>query len=405
MTYYRDDVKVRLLKFEEISVGDAAELRHTLTQDDVNTFAELTGDFNPLHVDAAYAEKTLFRKPVVHGMLSASFISTMIGTLLPGSGALWTSQTLEFLMPAFVGDILLVRAVVMQKSVATRMLTLEVSITNQHGQTLVTGSSTVRALKIEQKTTTQMDQKTPRTILVTGGSRGIGAAIAVRLAELGHRVAVCYSRENVSINERQAEFVERGLALMAIRANVASIEDMQRLQTTIEERFGPVEDVVHCAAVTPVPASFEDTQWSSFQSQLDVQIGGAFNCAKLFLPEMCARKSGSLLFVGSIFAEGVPPIHQAPYVTAKAALTALARSLAVEYGPKGVRVNIIAPGMTETDMIASVPDKTKMLTKMNTPLRKLAEPADIAGVAEFLLGSAGRHITGETIRVCGGISM
>jgi len=83
----------------------------------------------------------------------------------------------------------------------------------------------------------------------------------------------------------------------------------------------------------------------------------------------------------------------------------LAHCLAVEYGPKGIKVNVVAPGMTETDMISLLPDKVKMLTKMQTPLRRLAEPVDIANTVSFLLSPLARHITGETIRVCGGAVM
>ena len=163
--------------------------------------------------------------------------------------------------------------------------------------------------------------------------------------------------------------------------------------------------MVHCAAPLPVPTPFDDATWDGFARQLDTQVRGAFNCAKAALPGMTARGSGSFVFVGSIYADGVPPVQQSAYVVAKAALAAFARALAVEYGPKGIRVNVIAPGMTETDMISALPDKVKMLTKMQTPLRRLAHAQDVADAAEFLLSPRARHITGETLRVCGGIAM
>ena len=92
-----------MTKFESINIGDNAELTHTMTQSDINQFVKLTGDDNKLHVDEEYASTTSFKKPVAHGMLSASFISTIIGTKLPGDGALWYSQSLEFLQPVRVG--------------------------------------------------------------------------------------------------------------------------------------------------------------------------------------------------------------------------------------------------------------------------------------------------------------
>lgn len=133
-----------VLDFDQIQVGDEAKLEHLLTQADIQTFATLTGDFNPLHMDDAYAQRTQFHKPVVHGMLSASFISTVIGTILPGNGSLWVSQTLEFLQPAYVGDTLYIRIQVEQKSPAMRTLVLQTTITNQHGQKLISGKGVVK---------------------------------------------------------------------------------------------------------------------------------------------------------------------------------------------------------------------------------------------------------------------
>jgi 3-oxoacyl-[acyl-carrier protein] reductase len=154
-----------------------------------------------------------------------------------------------------------------------------------------------------------------------------------------------------------------------------------------------------------VPQPFDDLPIDTLIRQFDIQVRGAFLCAKRALPAMVKAQAGSLVFVGSIFAEGTPPPQQAAYVVAKAGLAALARSLAVEYGPKGVRVNVVAPGMTQTDMLAHIPEKTKMLTRMNTPLRRLAEPSDVAEVISFLVGVGSRHVSGETIRVCGGLVM
>jgi 3-oxoacyl-[acyl-carrier protein] reductase len=404
VSYARENANVRVLDFDAIAVGERAELSHVITQADVDAFAALTGDFNPLHVDPAFARRTMFRRPVVHGMLSASFISTMIGTLLPGSGALWTSQTLEFLLPAFVGDTVTVVATVEQKSVAARVLALDTVVVNQHGHELVRGKSRVRVLDVREQEQI-IDSTDTRVVLVTGGSRGIGAAIAAKLAGGGHAVAVNYHRSAQDADALVAVLAADGHKALAVRADVASESDVRAMFETVVRELGPVDDVIHCAAPLPVPTPFDAVTWEGFAAQLDTQLHGAFNCAKAALPSMVDRKSGSFVFIGSVFADGVPPVQQSTYVVTKAALTSFARALAVEYGPKGIRVNVIAPGMTQTDMISSLPDKVKMLTKMQTPLRRLGEAEDVANAAEFLISSRARHITGETIRVCGGIAM
>ncbi len=171
---------------EQFKVGEIAELEHTVTQDDVETFMRLTGDRNPLHVDEQFARRTSLQKPVVHGMLSSAFISTLIGMVLPGPGALWTSQTLEFLHPTYIGDTLKISGQVAQISPATRTLLLDIQLTNQRAQRVVTGRATVKLLElIEEKNVTELPSQ---VVLVTGANRGIGAAIARRLEELYSRL-------------------------------------------------------------------------------------------------------------------------------------------------------------------------------------------------------------------------
>ena len=189
------------------------------------------------------------------------------------------------------------------------------------------------------------------------------------------------------------------------KADVSKIEDLNDLKIRIQNSIGAITDVVHCASPVPIPTAFEFLSWEDFQVQIDVQLKGAFNCTKVFLPHMLDAKKGTFTYVSSIFAEGVPPSMQAHYVSTKAALSALGRSIAVEYGSKGIRSNIVAPGMTKTEMISGIPEKTKLLAKMNTPLRKIAVPEDIANAVEFLISDSSSHITGETIRICGGIVM
>ena len=430
MSYRPEDIDLKVLKFDQIPVGYEAKITHLITQEDVDAFAALTGDFNPLHVDQDFARQTLFQKPVVHGMLSASFISTLIGTALPGSGALWSSQMLEFNKPAYVGDQVSVISKVIQKSPATQSLVLDTRILNQHGDVLISGKSIVKLLQaigeqagitnpITSKdelqnaikpealpiSSSRADEDSRRIVLVTGASRGIGFAIGVRLAQQGFRVVFNSRHGSKDLTNAIKNLNSQGSSSIELRADVASFEEMQTLYSKVQALWGPITNVVHCAAPNPQPTSFDASSWEAFEDQMSIQLRGAFNCAKISLPGMLDKQSGSFVWIGSIFAEGLPPTQQSAYIAAKAAITAFGRSLAVEYGPKGIRSNIVAPGMTQTEMLSSIPDKTKMLAKMNTPLRKLATVDEIAQVVEFLLGPGSSHMTGETIRVCGGIAM
>ncbi len=404
MTYEKNNNVIRMPRFEDIKVGDVVQLKHLLTQKDVETFAALTGDFNPLHVDEEFAKRTLFQKPVVHGMLSASFISTMIGMGLPGAGALWMSQTLEFLSPAHIGDTLCVVATVKQKSDALRVLLLKILICNQRGQELIKGESSIKVLELKSEEK-DMDANKGKTVLITGAGGGIGGATALKLAQAGHTVVLNYHSASGPVEEIVKQIQAGGGKAISFKGDITQAEEAEKLFATSEKSFGPIHAVVHCASPDNTPQPFDKLDWKAFQEQLDVNVKGAFHCVRAALPKMLAVKSGDLIFVGTVYTDGVPPPQQSRYIVAKSALTSLARCLAVEYGPSDIRVNVVAPGMTQTGMIADLPDKVKMLTKMQTPLRRLAEADDVAQTIVFLLSPGARHITGQTIRVCGGSVM
>ena len=147
---------------------------------------------------------------------------------------------------------------------------------------------------------------------------------------------------------------------------------------------------------------FCEYEWDDILNHFNVQIKGAFNMCKEVLPCFITKGKGSIVNIGTIYTDNLPPIKMTHYCLAKSALHSLTKSLAVEYGNKGVRVNIVSPGMTNTDFIASVPDRAKMVAKMTAPLRRLAEPDEIAKAVAFLITDDSQHITGENLRVCGG---
>lgn len=387
--------------FDRIVVHQTAEVTHTLTAADVETFANLTGDYNPLHLNTAFAARASFQRPVVHGMLSASFISRLIGMALPGEGALWLSQSIQFLTPAYVGDTVTVRGSVRHLSPSTRIIVLDLSITNQHNEQLISGEATVMLPLIQNSESAASAQVT----VITGGNRGIGASIARRLAADGKPVAILYhSGEEQATALVQSISGEGGQAL-ALHADLRDRELVARVIDEVRERLGPIEAFVHSAAPPNPAASFLDSDPVALREQLDIQVHGAEWCCRAVLPGMVARGSGAIIFIGSIAAEGQPPPLQTDYVVAKAALAALSRCLAGEFGAKGIRVNVVAPGMTRTERIHAMPEKAKLLARMQAPLRRLAEADDVAGAVAFLLGPEARHITGVTLPVCGGVWM
>lgn len=419
--------------FDSIAIGDEAELFHIISENDVNLFAKLTGDNNPLHMDEAFASRTSFKHRVVHGMLTASFISAMIGTKLPGAGSLWYEQQLYFMAPARIGDKIRVVAKVKQKSLSQRILQIETSVFDESGRKLIEGEAKVKLLKPEiagGHLSEEMGQRAVRVpgarqesqiplvkreqvfkenhkgaVIVTGASRGIGAAIAIDLALSGFPVVVNFitnSSKAEDIVDRIRANNGKAIAYRADLTNIVAIKSM--VDFTLEE-FGTIFGVVNNATPPIDNLAFSQISWDDIQYQIDVQVKGAFHLCKTIIPHLLNAQKGVIVNIASTYADNVPPIKMMSYVIAKSALLSFSRSLAVEYGPKGININCVSPGMTETGLIANLPEKAKLLAKMNSPLRRLGLPEDIAGVVSFLFSDKGRHITGENIRVCGGIIM
>jgi 3-oxoacyl-[acyl-carrier protein] reductase len=392
-------------RFDEITVGDEAEILHIITAKDLDTFAILTGDDNPLHMDDAYAASTALKKRVVHGMLTASFISTIIGTKLPGKGALWYEQQLRFLAPARIGEKIRIKAKVKHKSNAQRILVIATDVFGNEGRKLIEGEAKVKVLKPEEKQNSEAVTKEKGAVIITGASGGIGSAIALKLSSLGYPIVVNYSK-NVSKAESVVSHIKNndGQAI-AFQADVVDADAVKSMVDSAVREYGFIEGIVNNAAPPVDALDFANLSWSSIQTNFDVQIKGAFNLSQAILPYVLEKQKGVIVNICSIVADNIPPVKWMPYTIAKTALAAFSRCLAVELGHKGIRVNSVSPGLTQTDFIADLPEKAKMIAKMQTPLRKLGVPEDVAGVVAFLFSDGARHITGENIRVCGGLIM
>ena len=388
--------------YEAIQVGDVATLVREISERDIARFVEMTGDDNPLHVDRSYAETTPFKDIVVHGMLGASFISTIIGTRLPGTGALWVSQSLEFLLPVRLGDTLSISCSVSAKNERERLLDLDTRILNQNGALVLSGQGRVRVLESRQPAVVHPAPEAARVALVTGGAGGIGGAICRRLARDGFRIVVNYRGGRDGATAVIDAIVAAGGEAIAVQADVSNPNDVERLVTRTVQEFGGIGVLVNTAAPRVHPKPFETLEWSDVSHQLDGQLRSAFLVCKAAVPHMRAQRYGRIICITSQVTDSAPTPAWTSYAVAKSSVAALARSLAVELGPSGICVNCIAPGMTDTKMIGDFPEKARLIVARQTPLRRLAQPEDVAGAVAFLVSPDAAFITGETIRVNGG---
>lgn len=390
-------------KFESIKIGDFAEVDHLVTQQDVEKFIDLTGDDNKIHFDNEYTEKTSFKKPIVHGMLGASFISTIIGTKLPGDGALWYSQTLEFLLPVRVGDRINVRATVIDKIENLNAIELETIIYNQDRQKVIKGKAKVRIVdQIAIPQSSKPLDEQVKVALVIGGSGGIGSEACLKLAELGYDVAVHYNSNRKNARNVQQRIQEKGKNALLVTGDITDKKTVEEIVLSVRQRLGRIFLMVNCATVRLSDINFESLMWSDFQRQIDVNLVGNFLLAKELVPEMKRLRGGKFIFLTTEATENVPPKDWMPYVVAKSGLNGFAKSLAIELAAFNINVNLVSPGLTDTSLIADIPEKSRMLLAARTPLKRLASPSEIASVIGFLASNDSNYITGETIRVNGG---
>ncbi len=243
--------------------------------------------------------------------------------------------------------------------------------------------------------------------IITGSSRGIGRAIALRMAEHGAKVVVS-SRKAPACEEVVKTIQEKygKDRAIAIAANISSKDDLANLVAETERHWGQVNVLVCNAASNPYYGPQAGIADEQFRKILDNNIVANHWLINLVAPKMIQRKTGSIIIVSSIGGLRGSPVIGA-YCISKAADMQLARNLAVEYGPHNVRVNCIAPGLIKTDFARALWEDEAMLKErmVTTPLRRIGEPDEIAGAAVFLASQAGSYVTGQSLVVDGGVTI
>ncbi len=248
---------------------------------------------------------------------------------------------------------------------------------------------------------------TGQVAIITGSSRGIGRAIAERMAEHGARVVISSRKLQACEEVVQAINAKHGAGrAVAMAANISSKDDLALLVKQTQQQLGPVDVLVCNAASNPYYGPQAGITDEQFRKILDNNIVANHWLIGMVAPQMIERKSGSIIIVSSIGGLRGSPVIGA-YCISKAADMQLARNLAVEFGPHNVRVNCIAPGLIKTDFARALWEDADMLKERmsTTPMRRIGEPDEIAGAAVFLASQAGSYVTGQSLVVDGGVTI
>ncbi len=242
-----------------------------------------------------------------------------------------------------------------------------------------------------------------KVALVTGGSRGIGRAIALVLAEAGADVAINYSGNEAKALEVVAEIERLDRRSLAIRANVASSEEVEQMVGQVLDTFGKLDILVNNAGITRdnLIMRMKEEDWDQV---IDINLKGVFNCIKAVTRPMMKQRSGRIINISSVVGV-MGNAGQANYVAAKAGVIGLTKSTAKELASRGITVNAIAPGFIETDMTDVLGENIREELMKAIPLARLGQPADVARAVRFLASGDAEYITGQVIHVDGGMVM
>ena len=400
----------REFTLEELAVGQETAFDIQVEARDLDTFAELSGDRSALHMSEAFARRSRFRTRVAHGMLPLTAVSRVVGMSLPGRHALLVGLEASFLAPVRIGDALRVVATVHAKSAGTRIVKVHVRIAHQQtGQPVIDAMAEVFVNPPPMKGVMMADLEpmdleldfTDKTVLITGASRGIGAATAKLFAHKGANVVVNYRAGGEDAEAVAADIARHGRKALAVQADVANRREVEAMVQQALKAFHRIDILVNNAVRDATPVPFEQLAWETIQQDLDVTVKGAFHCCQTVIPHMLAQGEGVIINVSTIYTEAPQP-QLASYITSKGGLVGLSRALAAEFAGRNIRVNLVTPSITRTDLTNTLSDKAFKRLAEDSPMKRLCEPLDIAKAIVILASPFAQYTTAHQFMVTGG---
>ena len=242
-----------------------------------------------------------------------------------------------------------------------------------------------------------------KNAIITGASRGIGREIALTLAENGANIVINYRNYNNEIEALVKDIEAKGVKIVTVKCDVSNFEEVENLISEAKEKLGSIDILVNNAGITKDGLLMRMKQ-EDFESVLDVNLKGVFNTTKLITPIMMKQRTGKIINISSVVGL-VGNAGQCNYAASKAGVIGFSKSIARELAPRGVNINVVAPGYIDTDMTNGLSDKVKESILQTIPMKKMGSTKDVANLVLFLSSGLPDYITGQVINVDGGMVM
>lgn len=386
-----------------IEVGISAEISHVVTEHEIIEFAKLSGDNNLLHTSPEFAAQMSRSGVVAHGVLTMSLISRIIGTRLPGNGALWLGQTTQFTGSVHVGDRLTGRVEVAKIYGKDQLIDVETTVINQSNETVLRGIGRVKlpATQVEPNPkSSSVDQTYP--ILILGGSSAVGLAVTKHLASKGFDVTSTFSShpddlEKLITNANLAGQSARTVHL-DLRSKLSFLKKMAELTSSGITPLG----LVNCLATEPSNELAVAIDPDGFGPKVVFESEAIMTGTHLLLDEMRKQQFGRIINIGSSARTASPEPGWLSYIASKQAAFSVVRSLAVELGTFGITANSVAPGLLGTGMTNGISERIVNRAKVQTPTGRLPSLESVCSTVEYLLSPNASDVNGQEIVVDGG---
>ncbi len=390
------------LAFSAITKGQSEQFPFTLTLTAITAWTSL------LRLHTRCAEPTPDTREFSPELGAALLSSTLAGMRLPGRLATFLDFSFHFPVPLTIAAAYTLQGTVDFISASHQIIVENIVICDKNTTSLsMNGKITVKMNEPSLPGPTMNDLTTDpglkgKTVLITGASRGIGATTAKLFACYGANVIVNYLRNQAEADAVVRDITAHGGRAMAIKADVSRREDVKALVDQARVASGGIDILVNNAVGDFIPVPFQALTWERLQQDIDIIVKGAFNCCQETIPAMIQKKAGRIINVITLAVE-TPPPNQAKYVIAKSALIGLTRSLAVELAPHHILVNMVLPGMVETDLTKTIAPAVRDKIRDRIPLGRHPTTIDVAKAIVTLASELTPYTTGQKILVTGGL--